>query len=52
MERVRAEMRGREQTMLERRDRLAPIRDLDPRDHDVLRAKALRARMARREEET
>jgi len=52
MERVRAEMRSREETMLERRDRLAPIRDLDPRDHDVLRAKALRARMARREEET
>ena len=52
MKRVRVEMRSREETMLERRDRLAPIRDLDPRDHDVLRAKALRARMARREEET
>jgi hypothetical protein len=35
MERVRVGMRSREQTMLERRDRVAPIRDLDPRDHDV-----------------
>ena len=52
MERVRVEVRSREETMLERRDRVAPIRDLDPRDHDVLRAKALRARMARPEEGT
>jgi hypothetical protein len=53
MERVRVEMRSREETMLERRDRVAPIRDLDPRDHDVLEAKAFRARMAaQREEET
>jgi hypothetical protein len=53
MERVRVELRSREETMLERRDRVAPIRDLDPRDHDVIRAKALRARMtAPREEET
>ena len=52
MERVRAEVRSREETMLERRDRVAPIRDLDPRHHDVLRAKALRVRMARREEGT
>ncbi len=52
MERVRVEVRSREETMLERRDRAAPIRDLDPRDHDVLRAKALRARMARPEEGT
>jgi hypothetical protein len=52
MEGVRAEVRSREETMLERRDRVAPIRDLDPRDHDVLRAKALRVRMARPEEGT
>lgn len=50
MERVRVEMGSREETMLERRDRLAPIRDLDPRDHDLVRAKALRARMAARRE--
>jgi hypothetical protein len=53
MERVRVEMRSREETMLERRDRVAPIRVLDPRDHDVLRAKAIRARTAaRRDGET
>jgi hypothetical protein len=53
MERVRVGMRSRKETMLERRDRVAPIRDLDPRDHHVCRAKALRARMAAgREEET
>jgi hypothetical protein len=53
MERVRVGMRSREQTMLERRDRVAPIRDLDPRDHDVCRVKSVRPRMAaRREEET
>jgi hypothetical protein len=53
MERMRMEMRSREETMLERRDRVAPIHDLDPRDRDVFRAKALRARMAARcEEET
>jgi len=46
MKRVRIEMRSREETMLERRDRVAPIRDLDPRDQDILRAKALRARMS------
>jgi hypothetical protein len=51
MERVRIEMRSREETMLERRDRVAAIRDLDARDQDVLRAKALRARMAARCEE-
>jgi hypothetical protein len=33
--------------------RVPPIHDLDPRDRDVFRAKALRARMAARcEEET
>jgi hypothetical protein len=52
MERVRVEMRSREETMLERRDRLATIRDLDLWDHDAVRANAIRARMARREEET
>jgi len=50
VKRVRVEIRSREETMLERRDRVAPIRDLDPRDHDVFRAKALRARMAARRE--
>lgn len=48
MKRVRVEMRSREETMLERRDRVAPIRDSDPRDQDILRAKALRASMAGR----
>jgi hypothetical protein len=48
MKRVRVELRSREETMLERRDRVAPIRDLDPRDQDVLRAKPLRAWMAAR----
>ena len=53
MQRVRVQMRSRGERTLERRDRVAPIRDLDPRDQDTLRAKALRARMAaRREEET
>jgi hypothetical protein len=51
MERVRVGMRSREETRLERRDRVAPIRDLDRRNHDVLRAKALRARMGTRPEE-
>jgi hypothetical protein len=51
MKRMRMEMRSREETMLERRDRVAPIRDLDPRDHGVFRAKAVRARMAARREE-
>ena len=51
MTRVRVEMRSREETMHERRDRVAPIRDLDPRDQDILWAKALRARMAARCEE-
>jgi hypothetical protein len=51
MKRVRVEMRSRKETMLERRVRVAPIRDLDLRDQDILRAKALRARMARRCEE-
>jgi hypothetical protein len=44
-------MRSREETMHERRDRVAPIRDLDQRDQDILRAKARRARMAARCEE-
>ena len=53
MKRVQVQMWGRGETTVERRDRVAPIRDLDPRDQDILRAKALRARMAaRREEET
>jgi len=53
VKRARVEMRSGEETMLERRDRVAPIRDPDPRDHDVFRVEALRARMAaRREEET
>jgi hypothetical protein len=51
MERVRVEMTSREATVLEWRDRVAPIRDLDPRDQDILRAKALRARMAAPREE-
>jgi hypothetical protein len=51
MKRVRVEMRRREETMIERRDRVAPVSDLDPRDQDVLRAKALRGQtMARFEE--
>jgi hypothetical protein len=51
MERVRVEMRNHEETMLELRDRIAPIRDLDPRDQDILRAKTLRARMPAPREE-
>ena len=51
MERVRVGMRSREESMLERHDRVAPIRDLDPRNHDVLRAKALRDRTGARPEE-
>lgn len=51
MKRVRVQMRIRRETTIERRDRVAPIRDLDPRDQDMLRAKALRARMAARCEE-
>jgi hypothetical protein len=39
---VRVEMRRREETMIERRDRVAPVSNLDPRNQDVLRAKALR----------
>ena len=50
MQRVRVQMRSRGETRIERRDRVAPIRDLDPRDQDTLRAKALRARMAARRE--
>ena len=46
MKRVRMEMSSRGETMLERRDRVAPILDLDPRDRDLLHAKALRARLA------
>ena len=48
MKRVRVQMRIRGETTIERRDRVAPIRDLDPRDQDVLRAKPLRAWMAAR----
>jgi len=48
MKRVRVALRSREETMIERRDRVAPIRDLDPRDQDVLRAKALRGHTAAR----
>ena len=51
MKQVRVQMRSRGATTLERRDRVAPIRDLDPRDQDILRAKALRARMAPHREE-
>jgi hypothetical protein len=51
MKRVRVQMGSRRETTIERRDRVAPIRDLDPRDQDILRAKALRARMAARCEE-
>ena len=51
MKRVRVETISREETVLERRDRVAPIHDLDPRDQDILRAKALRARMAPRPDE-
>jgi len=51
MKRVRVQMRSHGETTIERRDRVAPIRDLDPRDQDILRAKALRARMAARCEE-
>jgi len=47
---IRAPEQSRSSEMLERRDRVAPIRDLDLRDHDVFRAKALRARMAARRE--
>ncbi|MCI0634762.1 MAG: hypothetical protein L0206_12725 [Actinobacteria bacterium] len=50
MKRMRVEMRRHEETMLDRRDRVAPIRDLDPRDRDIVRAKALRANMAARSE--
>jgi hypothetical protein len=42
MKRMRVEMKTREETMIERRDRVAPVSDLNPRDQDVLRAKALR----------
>ena len=45
MTQVRVEMKRREETMIERRDRGAPVSDLDPRDQDVLRAKALRGQM-------
>jgi hypothetical protein len=48
MKRVRVEMRFREETMLEWRDRVAPIRDLDPGDQDILRERAVRARLAGR----
>ena len=51
MKRVRVQTISREETMLERRDRVAPIHDLDPRDQDILRAKGLRARMAPPREE-
>ena len=44
MKRVRVKVRSRGEATIERRDRVAPIRDLDPRDQDILRAKALRAR--------
>jgi hypothetical protein len=45
------ELRSREETMLERRDRVAPIRDLHSRDQDVLRAKAPRGQPVARCEE-
>jgi hypothetical protein len=51
MKRVRVEMRRREETMIERRDRVTPFCDLDPRDLDVLRAKALRGQTVARVEE-
>jgi len=51
MKRVRVQVRSRGETTLERRDRVAPIGDLDPRDRDILRAKALATRVAARGEE-
>jgi hypothetical protein len=46
MRQVRVRMKRRRETTIDRRDRVAPLRDLDPRDRDILRAKAPRARMA------
>ena len=51
MKRMRVQVRSRRETTIEWRDRVAPIRDLDPRDQEILRAKALGARMATRCEE-
>ena len=51
MKRARVELRSREETMLERRDRVAPVRDLDPRDQVVLQAKAPRGQPVARCEE-
>jgi hypothetical protein len=51
MKRVRVEMKKRDETMIERRDRVAAVSDLDPRDQDVLRAKALRGQTVARFQE-
>lgn len=48
MKQVRVQRRTRVETAIERRDRVASILDLDPRDPDILRAKALPAAGARR----
>ncbi len=48
MKRVRVEKRTRAETTVERRDRIAPILELDPRDPDILRAKALTAGVKQR----
>lgn len=42
MKQERVQRRTRVETAIERRDRVAPILDLDPRDPDILRAKARR----------
>ena len=41
MKRVRVEMKRREETVIERRDRVAPVSDLDPRDQDLLRGQTV-----------
>jgi len=51
MRQVRVQRRARVETAVERRDRVAPILDLDPRDQDILRAKALRAAGAHGDQE-
>ncbi len=43
MKQERVQRRARVETAIDRRDRVAPILDLDPRDPDILRPKALRA---------
>jgi len=48
MKRVSMQGRTRSETAVERRDRVAPILELDPRNPDVVRARARRAELSRR----